>query len=368
MKKDSDGNIHIISSLYEAVGKDAAWNDVVKLLCEYLDATIGFFVFIGEGQYEQDFYATHNFSESCAKEYSNNWWQHNIWLSTGTAKGLFVHGAILIGTDHVSTAELHRTAFYREFLVTMPAEHLMTATMFESKNAYETPPMTLNFFRPPGARAFTQNNADSLRHLYPHIQRAFNLHWEWRSMREQLVTYHASLDNMDFGVMFINPARRVQHANRTAKTLGKDILQAGLPGIGSLAQLIDAAAKGDGGATVYDKTRTILMALPVSAPVRNTSGETRASVMLVLVDPAKRPDAAAEFVSNAFALSKAESRLIPLLLQGKTPAQIAHDLELKLPTVRSQLSNVFAKTGTTRQQELIRLLGALPSVAEMNSA
>jgi len=104
----------------------------------------------------------------------------------------------------------------------------------------------------------------------------------------------------------------------------------------------------------------------VSAPVRNTAGETRASVMLILVDPEKRPDAAAEFVSNAFALSKAEARLIPLLLQGKTPSEIAQILELKMPTVRSQLSNIFAKTGTTRQQELIRLLGALPSVVEAN--
>ena len=365
MKTDAQS---IIFSLYDAVGREEAWSNIVKMLCEYLDANIGFFVFIGEGQYEQDFYATHNFSETCAKQYSEYWWQHNIWLATGTEKGLFVKGAVLIGTEHVSTAELKRTAFYRDFLVTMPAEHLMTATMLESSNAFETPPMTLNFFRPPGAAAFNQADADALRLLYPHIQRAFSLHWEWRSMREQLVTYHASLDSMDFGVMFINPARRVQHANRTAKSLAADILLNGLPTTGAVAQCIDAAAKGEGGAAVFGKARTMLLTLPVSAPVRNTAGETRASVMLILVDPEKRPDAAAEFVSNAFTLSKAEARLIPLLLQGKTPAEIAQILELKLPTVRSQLSNIFAKTGTTRQQELIRLLGALPGVVEINSA
>lgn len=364
MKTDAES---IIFSLYSAVGHEEAWSGIVKMLCEHLDANIGFFVFIGEGQYEQDFYATHNFSEACAKEYSDYWWQHNIWLSTGTEKGLFVKNAILIGTEHVSTTELHRTAFYRDFLVTMPAEHLMTATMLESSNAYDTPPMTLNFFRPPGAVAFTQADAGALRQLYPHIQRAFSLHWEWRSMREQLVTYHASLDSMDFGVMFINPARRVQHANRTAKTLAADILQTGLPTAGAVSQCIDAAARGEGGAAVFGKARAMLLTLPVSAPVRNTAGETRASVMLILVDPDKRPDAAAEFVCNAFTLSKAEARLIPLLLQGKTPAEIAQILDLKLPTVRSHLSNIFAKTGTTRQQELIRLIGALPNVHEVNS-
>ncbi|MEY4584845.1 MAG: hypothetical protein RJB10_1342 [Pseudomonadota bacterium] len=365
MKTDAQS---IIFSLYDAVGHEKAWSNIVRMLCEHLDANIGFFVFIGQGQYEQDFYATHNFSETCAKQYAEYWWKHNIWLSTGTEKGLFVKGAILIGAEHVSTAELRRTAFYRDFLVTMPAEHLMTATMLESSNAYETPPMTLNFFRPPGATGFNPADSEALRLLYPHIQRAFTLHWEWRSMREQLVTYHASLDSMDFGVMFINPARRVQHANRTAKTLAADILQSGLPTTGAVAQCIDAAAKGEGGAAVFGKARTIVLTLPVSAPVRNTAGETRASVMLILVDPEKRPEAAAEFVSNAFALSKAESRLIPFLLQGRTPAEIAQILELKMPTVRSQLSNIFAKTGTTRQQELIRLLGTLPNVVEVNSA
>ena len=110
------------------------------------------------------------------------------------------------------------------------------------------------------------------------------------------------------------------------------------------------------------------MALPLSAPVRNTSGETRASVMLMLVDPEKRPDAAADFLSNAFALSKAESRLVPLILQGKTPIEMGQTLNLKMPTVRSQLSNIFAKTGTARQQELIRLLGTLPQVVDTHTA
>jgi DNA-binding CsgD family transcriptional regulator len=35
---------------------------------------------------------------------------------------------------------------------------------------------------------------------------------------------------------------------------------------------------------------------------------------------------------------------------------------VKVSTVRSQLSAIFAKTGTVRQQDLIRLLGSVPPV------
>lgn len=361
MKTDPQG---IIFNLYDAVGNEAAWNGIVQTLCEHLKANIGMLVVAGQGQRDQSFYASFNHQESVARAYSDYWWEQDIWLQTGFAKGLFKKGNLAIGADFISTEVLRKTAFYREFLTTMPAEHLLVAVMSDGTDASETPPMTLSFFRAPGAVPFDTADLAALQLLYPHIHRAFALHWEWRSMREQLGTFHTSLDRMDFGVMFIDSARRVRHANNAAKALASCILQPKLPVKGSVAQLIDDAAKGKGGATVLKAQRIMLLALPVSTPVRNPAGETRASVMLLLVDPEKRPDAAADFLSRAFALSKAESRLLPLLLKGNAPAQIAEALDLKIPTVRSQLSNIFAKTGTTRQQELIRLLGALPSVIE----
>ena len=357
---------NVIFSLYDAVGSEAAWNDIVKTLCDYLDANIGMLVVAGQGQRDQSFYASYNHQESVARAYSDAWWQHDVWLQTGLAKGLFKKGNILIGADFISTADLMRTAFYRDFLTTMPAEHLLVAIMSDGGDASDTPPMTLSFFRAPGATPFAAADLASLQLLYPHIHRAFSLHWEWRTMREQLGTFHTSLDRMDFGVMFIDSARRLRHANRAANALASCILQPKLPTQGAVAHLIDEAAKGRGGATVLETPRIMLLALPVSAPIRTPAGETRSSVMLLLVDPDKHTDTAADFMSNAFALSKAESRLVPLILQGKTPTEISAALGLKMPTVRSQLSNIFAKTGTTRQQELIRLLGALPVVIEVD--
>ena len=359
---------NIIFQLYDAVGNEAAWRGIVQTLCEHLDANIGMLVVAGRGQRDQSFYASYNHQESVARAYSDYWWQHDIWLQTGLTKGLFKKGFVAIGADFISTADLMRTAFYRDFLTTMPAAHLLVAIMSDGSDASDTPPMTLSFFRAPDATPFAAADLTALQRLYPHIHRAFSLHWEWRSMREQLGTFHTSLDSMDFGVMFIDSARRLRHANRAADTLASCILQPKLPTQGAVAHLIDEAAKGRGGAAVLETQRIMLLALPVSAPMRNPAGETRSSVMLLLVDPSKRTDAAADFMSNAFALSKAESRVVPLILQGKTPIEISEALGLKMPTVRSQLSNIFAKTGTTRQQELIRLLGALPNLVEVNSA
>ena len=358
----------VIFSLYDAVGNEAAWNGIVQTLCEHLDANIGMLVVAGQGQRDQSFYASYNHQESVAKAYSDYWWQHDIWLQTGLSKGLFKKGNIAIGADFISTEELKRTAFYRDFLSTMPAEHLLVAIMADGSDASDTPPMTLSFFRAPGALPFDQQNLNDLQLVYPHIHRAFALHWEWRSMRQQLRTFHSSLDSMDFGVIFIDSARRIQYSNLAANRLAANILQPKLPTRGDVAELIDTAAGGEGGARVLDGQRIMTLALPISTPMRNPAGETRASVMLLLIDQDKQTGEASNFICNAFTLTKAESRLLPLLLQGKTPAEIATELELKLPTVRSQLSSIFAKTGTARQQELIRLLGAVPNLIEAKIA
>ena len=64
---------------------------------------------------------------------------------------------------------------------------------------------------------------------------------------------------------------------------------------------------------------------------------------------------AADSVAATFDLTPAEIRTLERLLGGRSPAEIAGDLRVALPTVRTHLSNIFAKTGTARQLDLILL-------------
>lgn len=58
----------------------------------------------------------------------------------------------------------------------------------------------------------------------------------------------------------------------------------------------------------------------------------------------------------AFGLTKAEARLARVLADGRSPAEAAALFDRKLTTIRSQLRQVFAKTGTSRQAELVAML------------
>jgi DNA-binding CsgD family transcriptional regulator len=57
-----------------------------------------------------------------------------------------------------------------------------------------------------------------------------------------------------------------------------------------------------------------------------------------------------------FGLTKAEARLALYLADGASLPSMAQAFDVKLTTIRSQLQQVFAKTGTSRQAELVALL------------
>ena len=77
-------------------------------------------------------------------------------------------------------------------------------------------------------------------------------------------------------------------------------------------------------------------------------------------DAAPTPDLAAlpavARLRAEFGLTKAEARLALWLAEGSSLASAAQAFNVKLTTIRSQLQQVFAKTGTSRQTELVAMI------------
>ena len=65
-----------------------------------------------------------------------------------------------------------------------------------------------------------------------------------------------------------------------------------------------------------------------------------------------------------FGLSGAEARLARAICHGDSVEEYARDQGLRLPTVRTQLSSIFNKTGTLRQAALVRLIAGIPVVRD----
>jgi DNA-binding CsgD family transcriptional regulator len=88
----------------------------------------------------------------------------------------------------------------------------------------------------------------------------------------------------------------------------------------------------------------------------------QAGVLCLIAPLDQRRTATVHQLMQLFGLSAAEARLARALASGDTLESYAQANALKMPTVKSQLRAVFAKTGTERQAALVRLIMAIPAV------
>jgi len=102
------------------------------------------------------------------------------------------------------------------------------------------------------------------------------------------------------------------------------------------------------------KPPVTLQVLPVDGAARNVFLGARA--LLVFSNLLPRPAPEPALIAQAFDLTPAESRLTALIASGLSIDAAAARLRISRETARNHLKSAFSKTGTHRQQELIRLI------------
>jgi DNA-binding CsgD family transcriptional regulator/PAS domain-containing protein len=92
------------------------------------------------------------------------------------------------------------------------------------------------------------------------------------------------------------------------------------------------------------------------SPAGDQSNPCDASAILRIIDPDREVQPLLEPVCSHYRLSPVETRLACLLARGLTIEAAAETLRIKPQTARSYLKQIFLKTDTNRQSELVRML------------
>jgi DNA-binding CsgD family transcriptional regulator len=79
-------------------------------------------------------------------------------------------------------------------------------------------------------------------------------------------------------------------------------------------------------------------------------------IVLYAIDPLQQMAVDSELLRSAYRLTRAEVRIATELANGHSVESMAELLGISVHTVRTHLKSLFAKTGTSRQGELIRLV------------
>lgn len=187
----------------------------------------------------------------------------------------------------------------------------------------------------------------------------------------------ALLDRLSIGVLLVDPEGQIGFANDRARALAArtgaffldDRLRLATANLTTqlremIATVAHAAVRGEDllrGMTVPcmvgDGADLSLICMPVDA------GMGQAGVAIFLSDPAHPFACPPDALSCLFGLTRAEAQVTQALVSGRQRAEVAQDLGISQTTVAFHLRNIFEKTGTNRQAELVgRIMRAFAAI------
>lgn len=180
------------------------------------------------------------------------------------------------------------------------------------------------------------------------------------------------LDLLSFGVVLLS-ASQVVFANRIAREIhdARDGISIGTAIQAESAQITaDIRARWREASEAAGQNRDCLASLAIprhsggrdyhltlcALPGLSPSSAMDVQTVAFIIDPQNRPAMPAEVLADLFELTPTEVEVARLLAQGLRTDKIASDLSIAPTTVAFHLRNLFDKTGTHRQADLIALL------------
>ncbi|RYD25672.1 MAG: PAS domain-containing protein, partial [Lysobacteraceae bacterium] len=216
--------------------------------------------------------------------------------------------------------------------------------------------------------------SESAARLLPLVQPFFRT---WLSRLKSVATLRtltAVINNSDVGILLVDRDAQLIFANKAAETLiasGNGLRHRGTTIAGSsmtdtlrLHAAIEQAVlpvhawlKQPEHPIIALNRRDHRPLMTVVVPNEATDGErSDCAAIIYIVDPDQELQKLIEPVCKFYHLSPAETRLACLLAQGQSLAEAAERLHLQEQTARSYLKQIFWKTNTNRQVELVRVL------------
>ncbi|MES2025296.1 MAG: helix-turn-helix transcriptional regulator [Pseudomonadota bacterium] len=265
------------------------------------------------------------------------------------------------------------TRFYNEWLAPQGVAFAAGAVVLQ-----EGPWVTqLILQRAPQHAPFEREEMEHLNQLVPHLQRAIQMRQRLADLQLDQRFLAGGLDMLAMPTFLFDEYAKVTHYNRSATHLltertlwleeghlqAKDSGMTRKLGLEITKSIAASRNKEDDLNSVVllprnDKLPLMLMIAPLHL---TGTPRTHGAALMFAFDPEATPTVTIDLVRRLFKLSNAEAELSIALCIGKTLDEVAIERGTSIHTVKSQLKNIYLKTGTKRQPELVSMLLASPA-------
>jgi len=294
--------------------------------------------------------------------YIDRWATSNLVREEGSA---FPVGRVYQFEDFaMPRAEFERTAFYGEFW----APQQMNAGLLVNAMKQNDAVGVVGFYRSSHEGPFEPAEERLLHALAPHLRRAMVLNLHIGRLELQRSAVAEMLNHCERGAILVDAEARVLFANGVAEDILREgvglRVKEGCLGTGAAMQtaaLRRMIAGGSAGAdrdtltvTGSDGRALSVLVLPVRA---ETTWLAQPAAAIVFVKDGQASGLPTrEHVQQLFDLTPAQAALACHILRGDGIQAAADRLGISRATARTHLLEVFQKTGTNRQAELVRVI------------
>jgi DNA-binding CsgD family transcriptional regulator len=234
----------------------------------------------------------------------------------------------------------------------------------------------LRFIRGPDEAPFSEWEKALCRQIVPHLERAIDIHARLSRMTSERDLFAGTVEQLAVGAILLDEHGLFLQANQLAGQIlaEKDGLQirqrhlelSDLQPSRELQDIIQRVL-----ATGRNNAPTVVEALRARRPSGRpdlgllvrlmpqyewSEGQHAPAIAVFISDPGQRGEPSEQTLTQLFGLTRAEAALATQLSRGLQLQDAAEVLNISPHTARTQLKAIFAKTGVSRQAELVRLL------------
>lgn len=282
-------------------------------------------------------------------------------------------GFLVSNSEVIAPEEFRKSEFYDGWARPQGLGAPVTLVLQRGATSY----MPLTLVRPDGHGDVPDAGRILLERLAPHLMRALRTAAQLGFSDHRNALLSVLADRLGTAVVLLNEAGRVAYASAPAEQLfaegvlrltphglaaerdtGRPTLQDAIQlalANGAVTPIVDVGiARGD----ERPLCATVAPVRPGKGEALPLAGDLGCMVIIRVPAPAHRPQAA-ERAAKIYRLTPAETRLLAAVLDGKGLQAAARAVGIGYTTAQTHLHNVFAKTQTASQSELVGLVLSL---------
>jgi DNA-binding CsgD family transcriptional regulator/PAS domain-containing protein len=367
--------LRIVEHIYQTVDDASAWPSVLAEISDALGGGVAALLYHDVRAHHGGLNQTVRLAPEAIDVYQQHFHALDPW-GKGTARlGLGKTGAVLNGDQLTSLRELRGSEYYADYASKYDLVRILAGVVIADGPVLSV----ISILRAERAQPFGDEEHQLLLPLMAHLKRVLEIRRKVDGLQLLHAASNHALDHLPTGVVLVDGSGKVIFANIAAeRTLraGEGLTVEGGRLVAILASettslraLINAAvctSTGEGlhpGGVMnisrpqFERALNVLVS-PVPASVTGgTFGQAGAVVLISNPEQADAPDP--DVLRALFRLTAAEARLAIAICSGLSLSEAAETLNIGRETAKSHLKQVFAKTATSRQGELVAMIGRL---------